>query len=757
MKKKILGILMSLALVAQVLVVPTFAATEDTGLIIDSKGTTNNNWVAYDSNATVTATEDAVVMSETAETTGYAKMIYSIPEADQITFSQDNTVVIEMVVNPNITPVDTYGSYLAFRFNAPENAAELAAYKSKNNTEYSDGLYAQTLGGFCKAYYLGVQGAWSNTVSTVPYDGSRTYKMVSYLSESGTKANVYFYDENGAELWKNIDQTFTDANVDNSTVLRNIAVTELNPTKGTLNACTVSSLKIYNVPNEAASNYASYTERITSAFAVENVKIGDADLDGATNVTAGDITFTATGDGEIGAELSYVKNDYIGTKGITEATLTAGENNSYTLSANFEPDSTYTLKVTDGTSSESYTFTTEDGYTAKYGLVASTEGATTDGFTLYNTTRDTMNAEADGYVRLTQGAIGTAQKDYAGLNFDLGDNKIKFSDEDTIVIETRIRARVDQYKEWGSYLHMGYNMPKNAAEEAALKVYDSTGNVVEYNSPRHYLTLGGISHEYLYGINGDSESSESYNKETIMDSSKMTEGQEMSLWRKMVVKMNGTTAQITIYDEDENETAIYTGTETAISFKSLSNYLENIGFIGKNAHHGILTTDVDYIRVYNMPKGYEENYADFTSIVEKEATMYKKTNGAFVIDADEVVIKDASNEDVDFVATETEDGLVVRMLDFTAGNYTVNGAKYVVTAPYTATLANGKFVTDIPEIFNAEGAIFYKANYDATTGRLLAVDVITEIVAETDSQTVATDATTKVFLWNANMKPIKLR
>ena len=738
---------MSLALVAQVLAVPTFAATSEVGLIVNAVGTTNNNWTAYDENATVTATEDAVVMSETAGTTGYAKMIYSIPEDKQITFEDGKTVIIEMVVNPNITPVDAYGSYLAFRFNAPANAEEYAAYKAKDGTtSYNDGLYAQTLGGFCKGYYLGVQGDWSSAVSTVPYNGSKTYTMVSHLSENGSKASTYFYDENGVELWKQVNKAFSNANVDNSTVLKNFAVTELNPTKGTLNACTVTSLRIYNVPNADVNDYHKYDP---SDLVVSDVKIGGADLEGATDVTEGDITFTATGKGDITVGLSYAKNDYLHDLVTVDVTPTKDGNN-YTISGiDFEMDATYTLTIADTTGENSYTFTTEDGYTAKYGLVASTEGATTDGFTLYNTTRDTMSAEADGYVRVAQGEKAeTAYGDPAAITYSLGANKVKFSDEDTIVIETRVRAGVAEYKNYGPYLHIGYNMPKNATEAASLKVLSTTGESAAYSkqgvSGTYPLVMGGLSHEYFYVANG-----------SYVDAAGVTMEEVTSPWYKMVITMNATSMQLTIYDDAGD--AQYTGAVTDIAHRSLGKYVENIGFTEVNPHDGKLTTDVDYIRVYNMPKGYEENYADFTTVVPKEDTMYKKTNGVLTIDAEEVVIKDADNEDVDFVATETEDGLVVRMLDFAAGNYTVNGVKYIVTAPYTATLADGKFVTDVPEAFEAEGAIFYKANYDATTGRLLAVDVVTDIVAETVSATVATDATTKVFLWDANMKPIKLR
>lgn len=750
--KKSLAMILGVALLTGNTSFAAEAPQTKCGMICEATGSTNNKWASYDGKTTVTPTDSKVTVSQgDAETMAYA--LYKFDEDEKIKFADGKTVIIEMNVNPALTVTAGYGPYMIVRFNAPDSAAVGGNYQMKDNSYYNPKSYIhQTLGGFSQGYAYGICGEYDkvNPTSAYPCDGSKSYKMVMYLKDNCTSAKTDIFDADGTLLYTS-ERALTSSMVSDKKYLENVAITEVNEQNGTMSV-DIESLRVYNLPDEYVGDYESHKEIFyLTELNVDDFRVGTkAVASGATGVGLGDIEFSAAGTGDITAAVEYTNHD-TDEQGTVDCTLTKTGDNTYKLEgAVLQTNCAYTVTISDGTNNVVYTFRTgDDTRDVQYGLITKSEGDSTEDFALYNNAVSTISAK-DGYVHLEQNAVASEKYDVAAMLFKLRDKKIKLCEEDTVVVDMRMRAGTTNVTTdpYGPYVCVRYNMPKNPTEANSYILSD--GHTFD---PRRYsLYLTGFCHEYTYDVNGTE-----YVYEPAITMKNAT-----SPWRRIVIKIRNGVASLTMYDDSGNQT--FTGAEKEILIKSTSQYLENISWAAVNPDTGILNTDVDYIRVYNMPTGYENDFENYTGIVNKEEIVGKEINGVFTLEASEediadITVKDGQDMDVDFTATASADGKVTLRIHNPAV-----GASYKITAkgttykcyvgtPYKAELSQQKFETDIPEVFAAEGTVLYAAAYDSTN-RLTAAQAKPVTSGTTQTEIQSADKV-RTFLWDKDNRPVR--
>ena len=274
---------------------------------------------------------------------------------------------------------------------------------------------------------------------------------------------------------------------------------------------------------------------------------------------------------------------------------------------------------------------------------------------------------------------------------DLGDDKIKFEDDKTIVFETRLKFA--GLEESTNRIKLGYTLP--ASDIAKFKLYDK----VNANASFDYRSNMGDSNLFEFIDEAGKFTAIRYGVGTYWSSAGKWQASEAEpvdgQWLKVVVHVNpGFVFDYYLYDEDGNK--LFEKTAQAMSYVTNSEYFENVALIMTHNNY-VASADVDYVKVYNLPTELADNYADYTTSFDEVTLSDVKVDGVLI---DEV--KEATEGKVTFSADGDVSVANISYTMLTGNKETVTVEDYVyenntITFPdglvekatYTITLDKG--------------------------------------------------------------------
>ena len=631
--KKFLSVIAALALLAQSAISAPLALAEGEtkiGLVYSNDGTAG--WEeGYDFKENTAQTVDISYLTDgdrtymhfvpggsVDNTSSYlaSPMAFASLGTDKIKIEEGKTIVTEMVVRVN-ADADATSGRPRIGYSFPEDSSlqnftyiNTAPSTENNNnnkgTTYRTSYCSESMYEFLqKDVRFGEGGYPGGITNTDVVDSTHWYKLVSKLNGDYSVSYTVTDLTTGTTV-----KTYTPSKVHyvqpKSGYFENIAIYTWMHGKSLSGAFTdVDYVKVYNVPEAEADNYTAATwQTAFDEIAISDVKVDGVAITDGFEATNGTVTFTASSAVTV-KEVSYDKGD--GKVTLEEDDYTFTNNNTVTFTDALESSATYTVLLDLGYTT--YPITFNSAYIAKLGLVYSTEGNATDwtiptGINSGIATSVNYTAGAPDYVTFTAtGNGGGGLEDYSPyILASLGADKIKFEDDKTIVIESKIKFT--GLEESTNRVKFGYNLP--ASGITSHKVYlngvetDYRGNMGD----THLLEFIDEANKYTYtrygtgnywGLAGNWTAS----------ATEPVDGQ----WFKVVMKMNpGFVMDYALYDQDGN--LLFEKNSQTMQYTTMSDYFENVALIMTHNTFSA-TTDVDYVKVFNVPTAEKNNYATY--------------------------------------------------------------------------------------------------------------------------------------------------
>jgi len=735
------------------------------GLVYSNDGT-NGFYAPTDltNKATVTYNDGYVTMSSSgkwvdadAKTAPY---IFASLGEDKIKFEDNKTVVIETRVKLNdfITSLNA----LKIGYNLPKTNISSFKVKNKstgadvtylsNNTthmvEFRAGSATNTYMRFGKDEYLKGDVKFAN-----PSDIDNQWFKVIIKIKPGFIFDYDVYDESGSHLVNH--DNFEYQFITKSEYFENLAfVMTHNTFDGKVD---VDYIKVYNMLVNDAENYeeskwqTSLTENHISDIKIDGVALAEVE-----EATKGTVTFESSAD--VNVKEVYYEKDGVKTP-VSEYTF---KNNTVTFNNVLESNVRYTVLLDLGYTTYPISFDSE--YIQPVGLIYENDG--TSGWEVGYDFIDNQNQKAeisyvDGYMHFVPSgnASNVSYLSTPMVFASLGENKIKFRKDYTIVAEMMVRTNAAVDAESGR-TRISYSFPEDSSLSKFTYVNDQS---IAQTGQKQTTYQSNLCSEALFEFEGGGVR---FGVGTYPTGSVKVAKER---WYKLIAKIDGNyKASYTVIDPETGAVVTEFGGQRQIWSKS--GFFENIA-VSTWMQSGSLPnayTDVDYIKVYNMPFDYADEYEVYDGIVSEEDIKGAETNGVITLDFDETVtdevikdieISNRNNKEITFGTSLSNGGktLTIRVNDPLDGDryeVTVNGEtkRYNVVNPYFAELTLKGFTTDIPEVYSGEGAKLYKAQYDEG-GRLTAVEV-KDITGEVTTATLSDDSA-KVFLWDENNEPLE--
>lgn len=510
---------------------------------------------------------------------------------DKIKFDENRTIIVETKIK--VKDGSANNGRLALKYNVPTNSEKLiygdaeqsyavnynhlallgmAMSGNDLNVFKAQGVVLNAQGGITNQTNF---GGWTSTGFGACFDGEQELKIVAKLNKPDNKADFSIYCGD-----KSYSVSTTDLGyLSKKDYLESI---QLDNTVNPLSYVDVAYLKVYDVPKGAEADYESMTEAI-DYWNISDLTVSD-------NKT-GTVSFTGVPENaEISAVYSYVK-DSTNTQYPAGNITKSYSNGVTTLSFDegFKDSARYTISVKSVITNK-ITFDSE--YVGATGLIASAD--TIDDFDQSLSNCGTFSAVTDDdgttWTRVTPDSnfLWSTSPVLPILNFNLGDDKIKFENDKII----RITARVRAYAPTDARMAMHYNTDG--------KVTDGT-NIYNFSYTFNHSLLWELEDsidstktaEFASSGNGAS------NNQTLLKWGSVAEG-----------KLNGSDIFTITTDFDKSAGTIMV-TETCgngektftydnIGYQTTDDFFKNVTV--DNVVSKLESFDVDYIKVYNLEK-----------------------------------------------------------------------------------------------------------------------------------------------------------
>lgn len=436
------------------------------------------------------------------------------------------------------------------------------------------------------------------------------------------------YNEAGDTLAdiKNQDMQY----VTNSEYFENVA---LIMTHGTFAAKTdIDYIKVWNMPTKISDNYATYTESY-DAVTVSNIKVDGENIEDAAYVENGTVTFDSDGDVTV-EKVSYTS--LIGNKETTEVEDYEYANNQITFPNGLVEKAEYTIVLGLG-HGDTQTIKFTSKWTDQIGLIYENDGTTGWNAGYDFISNETQKASIEyktenetNYMHFVPSGTAT-NTDYLSTPMvyaSLGDKKIKFQEGYTIVTEMMMRTTSTDAT--SGRPRIGYSFPENTSLKDFTYINDqSKGTTPQTQTDFRSNLCSEVLVEFLnakvrFGVGTYPTPDNGY----AVNNDK---------WYKIIIEIDGKhNVSYEVIDPANNDViATYSGIR---QIKPESGCFENIALYTW-MKGGSLTeayTDIDYIKVYNIPKGEEDNYEKYTAAYDETKISNIKVDGVDIKNADDV-------------------------------------------------------------------------------------------------------------------------
>lgn len=626
-KNKLLSLTAALALAVQTgVVLPVSAENEAAkiGLIYSQEAETNTDWNVNeyfsaentDTGVKYTAIDNA--WGTTPQRIG--KVIIQLGD-EKIKFDSDKTVVIETALKidkgDGAARVGLYyntESKIKDEDNTGTNQGPKDAIHGSNHL-FIGGLYNDTGKTEIEVIYpQGVAGngfeqtsiQWPAEKTGYTLDGTMEYKMVVKLDVPGNSLKYSVYS--GETL---VDEhTSSDLGwVTVSEYLNSVAIANMSDPAQSVE---VNYVKVYNVPDSVADDYTKFTEAQEETV-ISDVKVDGVAVEDVFEAETGKVTFTSNKKITT-ATVSYVKDGETVT--LTQGTDYTVENGAVTFTAELATKATYTVSLDLGYAT--YPITFDSVYDQPIGLIYSNDGE--DGwakgydFSTNTTQKADFEYKTDDnvtYMHFTpSGSANIASYLSTPMIYtSLGGDKIKFKKDYTIVMEMKVRTNAtnDAY----GRARINYSFPENTSLKNFTYINDQSIAVTDQKETKYQANLCSETlFEFLQG--GVRFGLGTYPEKT-------TNGVTAGQWYKITAMIDGDyKAKYVVTNADTNaQFATHSG---QMQIKPESGFFENValttwmqsGTLAEGAY-----TDVDYVKVYNMPSALADNYADFAAAIDE--------------------------------------------------------------------------------------------------------------------------------------------
>ena len=696
--------------------------TDKIGLIYNQEAETNTDWILGNK------ITEAEVSSE-----GYKKYLPTvsndiqaslrIPMGDnKIKFVDDKVIVIETKIKATKnTAIDaSKNSRLSLVYNAGIDVEDsdnaIAIENNKTKQAYSvgfnhsvlmqlyEGVAASTFDiGYANGSYDGASTynqtklAWAGGLKANTLDGNNEYTLIAKLDKNHNSGEIII-EKDGTKI---AEKTVADLGwVTASDYLENVAFNSIvNP----FESFEVDYVKVYNVPKAEKDDYKKFDGAYDEVY-LSNIKVDGVAIDKADDVKTGTVTFDSTADVTV-KEVYYslLKGDN------SKVAVTDYEfaDNTVTFPNGLTKVAKYTVVIDLGNCiTEEITFNSE--WINPTGLILDLDGTETDAWKVATGTSSTVApaTDEDGttYAHMTV----AAKNNY--MLAKLPEDGIKYKDDETIIIDTRIRGKnINSSND--ARLQIKWNMPEVSGTSFNLKYNGTTdltgGNRIKgdavngfttaYDDGANHLAIGEFAKTWIRFSNGNvawSGTGQDNRYQNNWKNVNTAANAQDNKWFRVIIKMNkGFNMEYVVYNEANEVVYSETG---KIHWVEASDFLKNITmFSFLNAAESI---DVDYLKIYNIEKGTEDNF---------------KVNGTI----DGVDIREVKRVDVNKaeISVETEYDVNDAVISYTAWDGTagtlVNGEDYIVTE-----VGNNKYEIEFTEALKRSASYTIYAGENADFG-----------------------------------------
>lgn len=316
----------------------------------------------------------------------------------------------------------------------------------------------------------------------------------------------------------------------------------------------------------------------------------------------------------------------------------------------------------------------------------------------------------------------------------LGDNKIVFEEGYTIVTEMMIRTEVADAT--SGRARVGYSFPEDKSLAEFTYINDQTVTATAQTQTQYTPNI--CSEVLLEFFHGMEDLDVRYGLGTYP---KQYTNIEQGKWFKIIIKIDGNhNTDYTLIDPITG--SLIDNFRGQRQIKPESGCFENVALYTW-MNDGTLTnayTDIDYIKVYNIPDAYVDNYQDITGSYDEGEITNIKVDGVPIEEVDEatdgtVTFDSETHVTVKEIYYEKE-GEKVQVTDFNYADNTVTFNEALVkNADYTVVLAlYGAIETPVKFKSGWQNPTGLIINYDGTetdkwvsaTGKTVNIDAATD-------------------------------
>jgi len=644
-------------------------------------------------------------------------MTYATLGEDKIKFDEGYTIVTEMMIRTNATDATSGRPRVGYSF--PENSSlsnftyvndQTLGATDQKQTKYTANLCSEALMEFLNGKVRFGVGTYPGAGYIVSND--KWYKVIIKIDGNHYAKYTVINPEDGSVVAEYSGQRQIKPE---SGYFENIALyTWMNKLSLTSAYTDIDYIKVYNVPREQADNYADEKwQTPTEKIEISDIKVDGVAIEDANDVMFGKVTFNSSDDVAV-KEVYYEKD---GEKVVVEDY--DFENNTVSFDNMLVANAKYSVVLDLGYMDYPISFNSH--FKQDIGLVWQNDGVSgwEVGYDFkgnetqkveisYETENETTYMHFVPSGTASTGSYLSTPMTYATL----GEDKIKFDEGYTIVTEMMIRTNATDAT--SGRPRVGYSFPENSSLSKFTYVNDQTLGETGQKQTKFKADL--CSETLMEFLNGKVR----FGVGTYPGAGYIVSNDK---WYKVIIKMDGNHyAKYTVINpEDGSVVAEYSGQR---QIKPESGYFENIALYTW-MQSGKLTsayTDIDYIKVYNVPSEQADNYAD-----EKWQTAFEETKISD-IKIDGIAVEEVT-EVTNGTVTFKADGEVkvnsisyrlltgdadIDVSDYSFENNTITFTNGLVNnAEYTVTLGLGE---------KLEKKIVFKSEWENSKGLVLNLD-----------------------------------